>query len=766
MFRDFWKMKVQFIAVFLLAFLAVFCYTGLEGVWYGTSNYAEEFLDKSNAADAWVQGYQMTSNDIDKIKDLKGIKTAQATSTLKADVEFNNKEAQLLLMASPENELSRPKIMEGEKYSPEETGIWLYQNFAKQHQLKIGDTIEVESDNNQEKRMKIRGLVMSPEYFSYTGNSLSIIPDNKKYGYAFISPKSLEKLSGKPLAYNQIKIKYEKDTSIQEVRNDIEGSLGNKYLTYSDRTDFKGISSFTDKFEQIRMMSIFFSVFLILLAVLTVQSTMKRMIETQRTQIGTLKALGYQNWKIRLHYLFYGFWISLAGGLVGLVIAPLTISQGLVNMQKNFFSLPEWRIENSIFSIVILLLVILICSVTALLASRKGIKGMPALTMREEPPKAHKPILLERFTGFWNLLSYEWRWTFRAIAKNKARTIMGIIGIMGSLALLMDGFGLLNSMQNSNNQLYGKQFDYGAKITLRTSANQANKDELYQLANENAQWLQESQADVRTAKNRSNGVLQIYDKGIFQHLKNAKGEIVHLPDNGLVLSRRFAQDMGVKENDTIQFRSIGYDNYMTARVDKIVPVSAPQGIFMSATFWKNLQGNFEANVLLAEDKELAKEVHDYSYVSETITLDKQLDQAEEVTGSIMFVIISLIVSAVLISIIILYNLGALSFTERSREYATLKVIGYREKEIRAFIRNDSLFQLFSGLILGVPTGYLLLNFHLQIGSSRTFEYVPYLSPYYLAFVIAFVSLLTMIISTVVSRKARKINTVEALKSVE
>ena len=778
MLRDLWNMKTQFIAVLLMSFFAVFMYTGLEGVWFGMLNYAEEWFEDSNTADAWVQGYMLNDSDIRLISDMENIENVQAVAAITGEMRYGEEYAQLLLMASNKDEISVPTVTSGEAYNPTGTGIWLFEAFAEAHSIVTGDTITIGYNDNSTS-LEVRGLILSPENMSYTGSSATVTPDYMRYGYGYISPATIEKLTDEDLAYTQIKIVYTKDwdsdkedyvalddEAIERIRVDIEHELGHKYLGYSDRSDNRGISSFTDKFKQVRGMTILFAVLLTLLAMLTMQTTMRRMIEIQRIQIGTLKAIGYKNWMIRLHFLFYGFWVSILGGVLGLLIAPVTISEALLSMQKDFYSVPEWSVRNSALSIVLLVAVVLICSVTSLIASRKGTKGMPAITMRDEPPKTRNSIMLERFTGLWNFLSYEWRWTLRVIARNKARTIIGVIGIIGSVTLLIDSFGLYNSLKFANDNLYGTQFDYGAKITLKSSATDDDKSELYDLANSNAQWVQEMAVDIRTSSERGNSVIQIYDSGYFYHFENLGGSRIALPKEGVAISRQLAGDLGVHENDMIQFRLAGQEQYITALVSEIITPATPQGLFLSVFAWHELGGVFEPNVLLVNDPDIASEAAKLSYVSEAITLETQLEQADEVLHSILMIIVMLMAGALLLSVIILYNLGVLSFTERSREYATLKVIGYRDKEIKSFIRHDNRLQLFMGLILGIPVGYAFLSVHIGLASTSTFEYTAHLNPLYLILTILIMCVLTSIISSVVSRKALKLNMVEALKSIE
>lgn len=779
MLRDLWNMKVQFLAVLLMAFFSVYIYVGLEGVWYGMLDYSKTFLAEQNTADTWIQGYGMTDDDIASIQEIDGIDLVQGVSSLTGEVKKNDENMQLFLMASPENSISLPVVTQGEEYTATDEGIWLFEDFANKNGFTMGDFIKI-SYQEKSQSFEVTGLTLSPEYLSYLGSSNSILPDHQKYGYGYISPSAMENLSGgqAPL-YNQMKIRYEKQwnekqkknekpdqNETREIRNKIENILNSKFLGYFDHSDFKGISSFNDKFIQLRSMTVLFAIILILLSILTMETTMKRMIEIQRIQIGTLKAIGYQDWKIGLHFLFYGFWVSLIGGIAGLLLAPISLSELLLSLQKKFYSVPEWNTHNSMISLILVVAVVLICSFTALFSSLSGMKELPAITMRNEPPKTKKPVFLEKFTGLWKNLSYEWRWTLRVMSRKKMRTIISIVAITGSVILLVDGFGLHSSLNYVNQNLYGKQFDYELRAGLSSTITQEEKTELTELVGTNVQWVQENSVDIRTSKSQTNSVIQIYELGNFTHFNNIEGDRVTLPIDGILLSNGLSESLNIHTNDTIQLRVLGQQDFKTVSVKDIITLPSPQGIFMSDVYWQSLGETFSPNALLTGDVSLENEIKDFSYVNDAIALDTQLEQANEVVSSILVVIIILIVGAFLLSVTILYNLGVLSFTERSREYATLKVIGYRDKEIRSFILHDNLFQLLIGLVFGGVLGYGFLTIHINLASTSSIEYTAHLSPFWFILALTIISAITLTVSAIISKKALKLNMIEVLKSVE
>ena len=767
MFRDLWDLKVQFCSVFFMALLGVLIYTGIEGVWFGMQNRGNAWFSESNLADAWVSGSSMSDQNIDSVRNLAQISEAEAATITNVKLKWEDesvKDADIQLVSTEKNTISKPTVTEGDPYDPDGDGCWLNQDFAKEHGLKSGSNITL-SLNGKSQVLDVRGLILSPEYISYTGSSTSLLADHKQYGYAMVSEDTMKNFSSDS-SYNQIKIVYSADTDTAKLREDIENTLGNQYVGFSDRSNFKGVSTYTDKIFQVKKLSIMFSALFLLLALLTMQTTMKRLVETERTQIGTLKALGFRNGQLLFHYALYGFVASLFGAAIGTLLAPHTITTILLKIQKEQFSVPIWQGKNSWASYAVAALVVICCTLSAFLASRRGIQGMPAETMREEVPKGGKQIVLEHFSGLWKGLPFEWKWSFRDMARNKGRTLIGIIGVLGSMMLLIASFGMYNSLANENKYLYGTQYNYAAKTILLPTATKDDLNNLFIEANKNGQWVEESNMEIRTAKNQKTAMLSILEPGNFVHLQDMKGNIAVLPNDGLIVSHKIAKEMNIQKGDTIQFRIAGSTDYCTMTVAEIVTAPSPQGIYISPKVWESLGQTFHPTALLMGGKNNLDKIKGFSYVKETTTMQEQLDDANKVLSSAIMIIVMLIVAAILLSVIILYNLGVLSYTERKREYATMKVLGFHQKEIRAAILRDNIFNIIVGWLLGVPVGFEFLNIYVSAVTTDTIEYSPTISPVYFLLATCITIGCSLCVSLIVSRKARKLDMVEALKSVE
>lgn len=516
--------------------------------------------------------------------------------------------------------------------------------------------------------------------------------------------------------------------------------------------------------KQIQKLSLAFSFLFFLLALLTMQTSIARLIDTQRTQIGTLKALGFTDGQIRLHYTLYGLTVSFLGSVLGLILAPVTLSPAILHSQATAYSLPAWPVRLTPVSFLMVAVVVLCCTLATLAACRKGLAGMPAETMRNAAPAAGRITLLERAAGLWKRLPFGWKWTFRDISRNKIRSVMGVVGVLGCMMLLFAGFGMQYSCGTIAGFLYGKQYSYQAKATLVSNPEQSDRGELYRTAG-GGQWIQESTIEYRDLPSES-GALTVVGNGNDVHLEDEKGEAMPLPKREAVVTQRVAKLLNLKKGDEIFFRPVGKTKYSSVKVGGIVYVPAVQGIFISESAWKDGGNRFEPTSLLLNNTRNDEKISGLSGVREVVTRSSQYKSVESNTQSFQFIFFLLKLAAVLLAVVILYNLGILSFTEREREYATMKVLGFYQREIRSSALRENLVTTAVGWALGIPAGIWFLNVYVGTLSSSSFNVKPQLAPGGFLAVSCITVGCSVLVNLFLSRKVRKIDMVGALKSVE
>ena len=284
-------------------------------------------------------------------------------------------------------------------------------------------------------------------------------------------------------------------------------------------------------------MSFMFSGVFILLAMLTMQTTMTRLISNQRIQIGTLTANGFSKGSVIVHYSLYAVVISMLGGVIGAFIGPKAISPILMNVLKATYVLPSYNPRITYMTFIVILLVTAACTLTTIMACRKDLNLMPAETLRGEAPKGKGKILLEKFKFMWSKLSFDSKWSFRDISRNKLRSLMGIIGVFGCMMLIIAGLGMQNTLNYANSYVYNDQFKYGSKVVLSSYATDDNKNELADISSDKqTQWLMEKTGEISYNDAEKNGNIMILDEGDFINLETTEGVQVKLSNVGVCIT--------------------------------------------------------------------------------------------------------------------------------------------------------------------------------------------------------------------------------------
>ena len=247
MLRDIWRLKSQFLSIFIMCALGMLIYSGIEGVWNGMEQEETAYFKDSNLADIWISGLGFDNDDIGQLKELDGINETQLSAVESAYLDSDSN-VNICLISNKDNKISKPLCINGNEYKPTEDGIWLDKDYADNKQIHVGDQIQIYYGEKSQK-LEVKGLVYSPEYICYTGSSTSMVPDHSKYTYGFISADTLSQIVPNA-AYNQIKITTDHITDVDSLRLDLKTILNDKYMMCYDRTEYTPVSSYIVSAEQ------------------------------------------------------------------------------------------------------------------------------------------------------------------------------------------------------------------------------------------------------------------------------------------------------------------------------------------------------------------------------------------------------------------------------------------------------------------------------------------------------------------------------------
>ena len=751
MLRDISKHKAQFISIFLMAFLGVFVFAGVGGESVGLEVNVNDYYDETNLADGWI--YSNYINDLFLYQvDVLGATTDMERQLVVDSVGDFKNDPDITLHFVENNTISKFYLIEGEKLDiNDENGVWLDKSFADAKGLGIGDKITFEFADYRITKT-IRGLGYSPEYV-YHASSSSVIPDFNKIGFAYMSYKAFPEDT---VPYNVLNVKFEGEPETYSELLDYH--MGGYYSSFVERSEHVSVGQFSEEMAQHKMMGDIFPVVFILIAMLILLTTMRRIITHQRTQIGILKASGFKNHSIILHYVSYGFWLVLVGAILGLILGPMTLPQLFYPSMSATYKMPSWNLAWSMNFVYVAALMVLMSLAVSYYSVRNISNEKPADTIRPKTPKVSTSGFVEKL-GIWKRLSFNARWNWRDAKRNKSRALMTIIGVIGCSALLVCAFGMYDGMNDLKEWEYSDINHYDSKLVVEDNASVSQIDNVAE--DVNGDKIMESSIEIESDNAKKSGSLLVVNDTELITPTDYDRNHIEIRDDEVSISQKMADMLGVKVGDKVKWHIMGSDKWIKTKIDKIHADPISQGFIMSSDKLEDLDLNYTTtSIITAEhvDKE-------YDGVKVANSMKDMTSSWDEMTESMWLLIYILIFFAALLAIVVLYNLGLLSFTEIEREIATLKVLGFQTSALRKLLLTQNLWFTAIGFILGLPVGYMILDV-MWASSGDSFYILPSitLSNLLLTAVITFA--LSIFVNLMFSRKIKRLDMVESLKSGE
>ena len=528
-----------------------------------------------------------------------------------------------------------------------------------------------------------------------------------------------------------------------------------------------------------------FPVFFFAVAALVCLTTMTRMVDEQRINIGTLKGLGYKTSQISKKYILYALIACLTGSILGLAIGfsvfPTVIffAYGMMYSIENIvyvFSIP--------IAIGITSLALIIIILSAYMACSKELKETPAILMRPKAPKSGKRILLERVPFIWNRFSFISKVTVRNIFRYKKRFLMTVLGIAGCTALILTGFGIKDSIEMILTGQYGTLFKYDMSLVIQSDMTDKQIYELRESLSNTAEinkyeFFSYENGDIKV-NNTTKEITIVVPENLekmdkFIHLQDRKTQNpIELNNKGIVLTEKIARDLGVKAGDEIELINSD-DKKVKIKVSKITENYISHYVYISPEnytklFEKDLDFNRVIGILnnpsvKIEDK-LSKKLFDIETVDGITFNTASKETFHNTIKNLNYVVLIMIISAGALAFVVLYNLTNVNISERIREIATIKVLGFYDKEVSAYIYRENIILTIIGTVVGLGLGTILHKFIMVTVEiqSMMFGRVIDMSSYFIAAVLTIV--LSLFVNLAMFYKLRNVKMVESLKSVD
>lgn len=731
--------------------IGVGVFLGFNIEWQSIEADTSDFFEQTNYADFRL--YEETGfgkEDIAAIQAMEGVEAA--TRYLSVNVSLGDTKKAVALNVSENYTVSTMLVMEGAAYDETSDGIWLSERFAAANDIVIGDRVTF-TYQGMEISGEVVGLVKSGENMICVADENQLMPDYESFGFAYITPEKLKSSLGFEF-YPQINVI--SDMEKEAFEEAVKEALGTTILVTfkEEHTAYAGAQS---EAEEGKTMGSILPVLFLAIAILTMVTTMHRIAANEKVQIGTLKALGFRDRRILIHYTCYGLFIGLIGtGLgvaLGYAVAALIISPN--GMMSTYFDLPEWRLVMPVFCIPVIVLTIAFLTLISYLSVKKMLKGTAADALRPYTPKAMKKSVLEKLP-FWERLPFGTKWNVRDVLRHKSRSAMTLVGVIGCMLLLVGGLGMKDTMDSFMVMLDEDINNYTTKVNLSETADNEAIKEFAQSVD--GDW----QASMGISYEGRTVVLEIYQAdGDKIRFFTEENERLELGDDGVYLCLRLKDT--AKIGETISFSPYGSEETYEVRVAGYLRSLMTECIVMSDTYAEQLGITYHIGSVYTDEE--SEDIANSALISgkqDKAMIMESYDTFMEIMDLMVMVFV---LGAVVLGAVVLYNLGIMSYVERYRELATLKVLGFRDKHIGRLLISQNIWLTVVGVLIGLPAGVgvlyvLITSLVSEYELSLTLGALTYSVSILLTFGVS------LVVGLMVAGRNKKIDMVEALKGAE
>ena len=731
--------------------IGVGIFLGFNIEWYSLEKDAFSFMEQTKYADYRLYSETgFTEDDIRAIKDIDGVEAA--TRYFNVNVGIKDTKKSLALNVSENYTVSTMLVTDGKEYDANSDGIWLSDKFATANGIGIGDEL-ILTYQGLEIKDTVVGLVKSGENLIAVADENQLMPDYEAFGFAYISPKKIENVLGFAF-YPQINIISKLDKA--ELEEKIKDATGTTFLVTS-KNEHVAYAGVTGEAEEGKTMGSILPVLFLAIAILTMVTTMHRIAANEKVQIGTLKALGFRDRKILIHYTSYGLMIGLVGTVLGIglgyLVASIIISPN--GMMGTYLDMPDWSLHMPAFCIPVMALMLVFLTLISFLSVKKMLKGTAADALRPYTPKAMKKSIIEKLP-FWKKLSFGTKWNVRDILLHKARSAMTLVGVIGCTLLLVGSFGMRDSMMFFLDTLDNDVSNYATKVILSEGT---TKEDALALADELDGDFQSTSGISYEGKTIS---LETYNSGIEKiGFLTEDNKPMTLGSDGVYLCLRLKDTASI--GDTIEFSPYGSEETYTAKVAGYFRSLINESIVMTDTYAESIGVEYAVNTIYTDTA--SEDIESSPLISGKQDKQTIMDSYDTFMDIMNIMIVVLALAAIILGLVVLYNLGVMSYTERHRELATLKVLGFRDKAIGKLLITQNIWLTVIGVIIGIPAGLGVLKI---LVTALVSEYELSLALGWSTFVISIALTfgVFLLVGLMVARKNKKIDMVEALKGAE
>ncbi len=763
-FREIKSRFKIFLSIMVMSFLGVGFYTSIKATGPSMQKTANKTLKDVNFYDIAFTNYQgLTEDDLKEIK--KNNKFENVVGVFDSDALGEVKNVKYVFkVLEINNKINKITVTKGRL--PKNNKECLIDENEK---VKIGATIKLDSYYYKETELKVVGYANSPLYLAEDRDQTKLGSGEINYNIYIDKDNINVPIYSSIYAtlkddYNIFSSKYEKEI------NKIKDKYEDDYIVLKQEDNY-GFKSYSDDTNRINNIGKLFPFIFFLIATLISLTSMTRMVEEQRGLIGILKALGYTGKQISKKYIIYASLASIIGGILGLFVAMNTIPQIIYSMYQLMYKTGDFLIDYNWKVSIEGMLISYLCIIGATYyACKKELEIKPALLMRPKAPKAGKRVLLEYIPFIWNRLNFTIKVTFRNMFRYKKRFLMTIIGIGGCTGLIFAGYALQGSVKNVLPYQYGKIFKYD--INVIASSNLTEEDKKY--INDHEDVKGSILLNAQSAK------IDDYDKFILMTVNDDIYNFINIRDyktkekldinDGLIVSQKMASLNNIEVGDYVNLINKD-DKKIKIKVIGICENYLEHYAYISEELYEEkFKTELTYNSALINTSKDTKKLNKYLLENEKIIntiltkdVKTRMDKTLEKFGVVVWV---LIICAGALALAVLYNLANVNINERIRELATIKVLGFYNKEVYEYVERETKILTLFGIILGFGLGYSLNTFILKTCELDVFMFPTDVGIMVFVYASVITVIFTMMVNVLTYFSIKKIDMIESLKSVE
>lgn len=778
--RDLWQSRGQFISVLIVVIIGVMFYSGINAAFRNLSGASEKYYREYRFGDLWANLYRAPDSVEEKIKSLPFIKMATGRIVQDVKIEISEENAVVRLITLPDEKreiVNDIMLTSGSYFSDADSNQCLVEEeFFKAHNLKIGDSI-YPIINGSEVKLKVAGSAKSPEFVYTIKDGSELVPDSRKFGVVYIKKSFGQAVLGYNGSVNNLSMLVQEGTDIDNAKDDVKKYLNEFGVSgVIERENQISNKMLSEEMKGLKSTGGAFPVIFFIVAAVIIYITMGRMVENQRTQIGVLKAFGFSNFKILLHYLSYSFIIAILGSIIGAVFG-MYLGKAFTELENTYFHLPV--ADMKMYPELVIpasMLTLLFCLLAGYNSCKRVFRIMPSEAMRPKAPLKGKKIFIEKIAVFWENISYNWKIVLRNVFRYKRRALLTSVGVIFATAITFIAFGQMDSINFLMDQQYSNIQNYDIKVSFTKFLNMEELNYIRSIPHvTKLEPVVETGVEVSNGwRKKDIGFTALVDNPEIYKVTDKEGNSVRPPENGILIPDRLSKTLDIRPGDTVQIKS-----YLPGKEKKEVLVKGIIAQYIGSSVYSSIdsmnyltgEGRIANTAVIridssSNEKKVIDKLKEIPAISSVQSKsDAYNNLMKSMSAMSAFVGVMIILAAVL-SIAVIYNIATINIFERQRELATLKVLGFKDSEVRSLIFNENYIITCFGILIGLPFGKWLGNAMMSMYDSDaySFVFIAKNGAYFLAAILTVG--FTVLANLTLMKKIRNISMVEVLKSNE